>query len=583
MLTILFSVMVSWFFVSRDMGREIDDITTENLARSTHVFMKALELYDGAGGRKFASHDELESWAGLLGIRITIIGADGTVIGDSEVAEDRISDLDNHSDRPEVRAALDSGSGIDRRYSETTKDLYLYYAAKAEDGDYIVRGSFQVSRFYMLLSRVRTSIFLSLFLAGLVALGGGIIGVRRITSPLRLLTEASRAARSGERAIYPIGGPSEIEELSRALRDSEQARAEMVDSLRNERNQLETIVQNAPCGLMLLDRDGKIICVNGVFAPLLRERPNDLAGLGAAGELRSPELAGMIASAREDGAGGMRDLEFAFRRRGAEFFYKARAVPAGTGETLVVLDDETQRHMMETARKTFIADAGHEFQTPLASISAAAELLAEMDNSTATERAPYLEEIKRQRERMTKLADDLLLLSRLESGTPLEPSETFDLTELCEELVSDAMKSPMARDIEWDVELASSQKIYFSGRRSEIMRSISNLLDNAAKYTRKRHGAEGGRISVSLAKSDGHCLISVRDNGTGISADKVSRIFGRFERADNDRSRGGERTGGYGLGLAIAKTAVESHGGSIEAKVTPDGTEFIVTLPLAGD
>jgi two-component system phosphate regulon sensor histidine kinase PhoR len=335
---------------------------------------------------------------------------------------------------------------------------------------------------------------------------------------------------------------------------------------------------------MLLDRDGKIICVNGVFAPLLRERANDLAGLGAAGELRSPELAGMIASAREDGAAGMRDLEFAFRRRGAEFFYKARVVPAGTGETLVVLDDETQRHMMETARKTFIADAGHEFQTPLASISAAAELLAEMDNSTAAERAPYLEEIKRQRERMTKLTDDLLLLSKLESGTPLEPSETFDLAALCGELVSDAMKSPMARDIEWDVELPPSQKIYFSGRRGEIMRSISNLLDNAAKYTRKRHGASGnGRISVSLARSDGHCLISIRDNGTGISADRISRIFGRFERAEDDRSRGGERTGGYGLGLAIAKTAIESHGGGIEAHATPDGTEFIVTLPLAGD
>jgi two-component system phosphate regulon sensor histidine kinase PhoR len=266
-------------------------------------------------------------------------------------------------------------------------------------------------------------------------------------------------------------------------------------------------------------------------------------------------------------------------------FFKARAIPTVTDEILVVLDDETERMRMETARKSFVADAGHEFQTPLTSISAAAELLSSMEGSTQEERAPYIEEIMRQRERMTALVDDLLLLSRLESGVPTCGDEPFDLTTLCREHVNDAIKSPLASGIEWSVSLPA-EAFMFHGRRKEIGRSVSNLLDNAVKYTHKRFGVrrrsnpgDKGRISVSLAREDGSYVLRVSDNGVGIPPGKLSDIFGRFERAEHDRSRGGEGGGGYGLGLAIAKTAIESHGGGIYARSSGGSTDFFARLP----
>jgi two-component system phosphate regulon sensor histidine kinase PhoR len=503
------------------------------------------------------------------------VANDGTALADSGVRADQLMDMDNHRDRLEIREALSSGSGSDRRRSETTGEMYIYHAAAA--GDVVVRGSYPLSRHYALLSKIKTNILLSLLVAGVIALAAGIAGTRRVTRPIRRLIDASRAFRSGGWASYPTEGASEILELSDAMREYARAQAAMMEELTNERNQLGTIVRNAPCGLMLLDSAGNIICVNSAFAPLMRGSPEKSPGAHFSGELRSPELISMITEAK-DGRGA--ELGFVFHHAGAEIFYKARVVPVGAGELLAVLDDETERKKMESARKAFVADAGHEFQTPLTVMSAAAELLSSMDGSTAPERAPYIEEIMRQRERMTAMVDDLLFLSRLESGAPRSESEKFDLSETLSSLMDDAMKNPLASKIEWTADIAA--RVPFFGRRTEIRRAVSNLLDNAVKYVRKRYKEdEGGRISVSLKSSESGLVLLIADNGTGIPPGKLGAIFGRFVRGEDDRQRDGAHRGGYGLGLAIAKHAAESHGGRIEAASAPDSTVFTVTLPAA--
>ena len=575
-LTILIALAVSWVTVSRDMRAELDKIVTENLSKFTSAFMKAAAEYERSHPDYLdIPRDFIEDWAGILGVRITIIWDDGRVFGDSEVDEGGIEAIDNHRNRPEVRDALARGTGIDRRYSDTTRNLYLYYAVRSEEG-YVVRCAYPLSEYYVLLSKVRKDIMISLIAAGIFALIAGLAGVRRVTRPIRELIKASRAVRKGSRAAYPTEGASEIMELSRALSESAAAQADMMDKLTNERNQLGTIVQSAPCGLMLLDVSGTIICANRFFAPLMRNKPEEASGTPADWELRSPELIKIIAEARKRGVSAD---SFAYHQSGAATFYNARAVPTGAGEMLVVLDDETERKRMETARKAFVADAGHELQTPLAAISAAAELLADMDNSTAREREPYIKEIMRQRERMTVLVDDLLLLSRLESGMPFSNPERFNFSEMCATLLSDAKKSPLAGNISWSADLPP--EVYFEGRREELGRAVSNLLDNAVKYVSRRYkDKQGGVISFSLEEpSDGVLVLRVEDNGIGIPLNKLNRIFGRFERGDADRAREGRKTGGYGLGLAIAKHAVESHEGRIEAHSSEGSTVFTVTLP----
>ena len=242
------------------------------------------------------------------------------------------------------------------------------------------------------------------------------------------------------------------------------------------------------------------------------------------------------------------------------------------------MDDVTKRRQLEEARKSFVADAGHELRTPLTSISVAAELLSGMTGSTAEARAPYIEEISRQRERMTSLVNDLLLLSKLESGVPESAALDFDLAEAVREGMAEAQKNPKALHISWKTDIPET--FAYSGRPEELRRSISNLLDNAVKYTHRRYqDKEGGRISVSLREEGRSCVIAVRDNGIGIPSEGAGRLFGRFERIEPDRARDGD-TGGYGLGLAITKTAVESHGGQITLKSGDGFTEFVISLPL---
>jgi two-component system phosphate regulon sensor histidine kinase PhoR len=409
----------------------------------------------------------------------------------------------------------------------------------------------------------------------LVAVIGGILGVRRVTRPISELTEASRAGFLA-RPRYPSGGSVEIEELSRAMKEGALARERMMRELEDDRDQLLTVVQSTPCGLMLVGADGKINCANGALAPLLRDAPERLEGADADGALRAPELIGLIAKGR---SGEFGYVSFDFRYGAAERCYHARALPAGPRELLLILDDITERRQTEEARKSFVADAGHELRTPLASISVAAELLGEMTDSTAEARAPYIEEIMRQRDRMTALVDDLLLLSKLESGVPVSAARGFDLAEMARCEIGEAKKNTKSGQIAWETDIPDTFAYY--GRPEEIRRSIANLLDNSVKYTYRRYaGGPGGRISVSVRTDGGACVLKVTDNGTGIPKEEAGRLFGRFERLERDRARDGGSTGGYGLGLAIVKTAVESHDGKVTLKSGDGFTEFTITLPL---
>jgi signal transduction histidine kinase len=192
----------------------------------------------------------------------------------------------------------------------------------------------------------------------------------------------------------------------------------------------------------------------------------------------------------------------------------------------------------------------------------------------------YIEEIMRQRERMTVLVDNLLLLSKLESGAPSSASRNFDLSDITREQIDESRKNPKASGITWETDIP--ERLVYYGRPEELGRSISNLLDNAVKYTHRRYrGEQGGNISVKLIEEDGVCVLKVRDNGVGIPCEDAGRIFWRFERIERDRARDGKDTGGYGLGLAIVKTAVESHGGNVTLKSSDGSTEFTVRLPLS--
>ena len=580
----ILSLVVSWSIVSYDMRRQLDSILSEELSRDVNVFINALETVENDSFKKTGElipWNELVKWSELMGTRITVISGDGKVLADSSINYQDISELDNHANRVEVKEALKNGFGLDRRYSETTHEPYMYYAVRTSldnmpDGEYIVRCSMPLPRYYTLLSRIRFDIFTALLISALISLLIGSYYMGRITRPINELIEALKASRKGERPIYPMGTSKEIDELSMSMKASAEAQANIMNDLVNERNHLETVVRSAPCGLMLVNEHGILSCFNSVISPLLRYEPSCEEDNKADGLIRVPELINLLVNAR-NGVRGTTD--FTVRNRGTERFYTAVAIPVVGNEVLIVVDDITERHRMEEARKSFVADAGHEFQTPLTSISVAAELLLGMNDSNSDEREPYIMEIMRQRERMTLMVDDLLLLSRLESGVPVSKPELFDFALLLEDKIEEAQKHPNAAKLEWDISIPNS--LMFEGQKNELARSLSNLLDNAVKYTYARYrDVSGGMIFVTLTKGDRELIFKVKDNGIGIPASCMNQIFGRFERAGQDRARGDGSAGGYGLGLAIAKSTVESHEGTIKVECSEGFTTFTINLPI---
>ncbi|MER7841058.1 ATP-binding protein [Streptomyces sp. NPDC096040] len=234
----------------------------------------------------------------------------------------------------------------------------------------------------------------------------------------------------------------------------------------------------------------------------------------------------------------------------------------------------SERQRTEEHMRRFLADASHELRTPLASIAGYAELMLMGVDTGRIEPELAWRRVSDQSARMTGLVEDLLLLARLEEGRPLEAAEV-NLATLVGDAVWDARAA--GSDHHWQLVLRLDAPATVTGDPSRLHQVVANLLANARVHT-----PAGTRITVTVESADGHCAIRVHDDGPGIPAALLPTVFERFTRGDASRSRAPGAEGGAGLGLAIAAAITQAHGGRVEVDGAPGGTEFTVTLPLAG-
>jgi two-component system phosphate regulon sensor histidine kinase PhoR len=301
--------------------------------------------------------------------------------------------------------------------------------------------------------------------------------------------------------------------------------------------------------------------------------PDDLrAGLPAQRVLGAPQVSDLAEQAAQAGAPVAGTLTLVFpepRTLTMRAFPLADRGP--TGRIVVTMTDITQRRRLEVLRRDFVANASHELKTPVAAVRALAETLltALPDDPEAGRR--FAGRIARETERLDALAGDLLDLSRVERGTlDVEP---VDLVGLVKEVVGGYADRAEERRIRLDAELQPG--VAMRGDRAQLGLLLSNLIDNALRYTPAK-----GTVRVRLDAAEGRAILQVADNGEGIPADELPRIFERFYRVDKARTR---QTGGTGLGLAIVRHVAEAHGGAVRAgSELGRGSTFTVTLPLAG-
>jgi two-component system, OmpR family, phosphate regulon sensor histidine kinase PhoR len=244
---------------------------------------------------------------------------------------------------------------------------------------------------------------------------------------------------------------------------------------------------------------------------------------------------------------------------------------------LATLRDMTEAHRVERMRVDFVANASHELRTPLASLLGFVETLQGPAKDDAAAREKFLAIMREQAQRMARLVDDLLSLSRIEQHLHLRPDTLVDLAMLVAHIVDTL--SPMAEESGLTLSVELAQNVIVPGDRDELARVIENLIENAIKYGRKDEGAEAGAIEVSLALAQGDAVLTVTDHGPGIAPEHLPRLTERFYRVDAGKSRA---KGGTGLGLAIVKHIVLRHRGRLVIDSTlGKGATFRIFLPLA--
>jgi two-component system phosphate regulon sensor histidine kinase PhoR len=250
--------------------------------------------------------------------------------------------------------------------------------------------------------------------------------------------------------------------------------------------------------------------------------------------------------------------------------FNVTAAPMPGGASLLVLHDLTEIERVEKTRRDFIANVSHELRTPLTSIQGYAETL--LDSAYDENVREFLEVIRKNAARMTRITEDLLVLAKVESGEnkpnlqPLSASELlYDAEQYFHEHQSDSGLT---------LNVCSNALKLVHADRDAIFQVFTNLIDNACKYA-----SEGGRIEIGALDIAGYVEFSVRDFGPGIPSEHLPRLFERFYRVEKARSR---ETGGTGLGLSIAKHIVRVHGGQIRAQSELNhGSTFLFTLPEA--
>ncbi len=382
------------------------------------------------------------------------------------------------------------------------------------------------------------------------------------------LARATRALTQGDFDMaLPQGSDDELGDLQRAWKRMRLVLEEKVVDLSDEVGRQRSILDGMAEGVALL-REGVILAANPAFATLVGAA-SDVLGKTPLEVARLPALAEVIEDSRRRNTEVVRELQADPRT----LHVVARPLGGPQRQTVVVLLDMTDARRIERLRRDFVANASHELRTPVAAILGAVETLAAGAAEDATARASFLEILERHAQRLGRLTADLLDLARLEAG--YRPRE--EIVQLA--LVLDTVIPSLApRAAEKQIALTSKTDagvghVEIVAERAAIEQVLMNLVENAIKYT-----PAGGSVTVAAVVRDGQVELSVTDTGPGISAEHLPRLFERFYRVDNARSR---ELGGTGLGLSIVKHLVAANGGEIHvASQVGRGTRFWVRFPL---
>ncbi len=501
--------------------------------------------------------------------RVTVIGADGIIVADSLRSP---SQLPSQLGRSEVRAVLSQDSagsvGIGSPLDNSQDGEMLYAVAPISNGNDVIgaaRLAIPSSRLQPHINRLIIGIAVSAILVGLLSVGAGYILFRRTSASVRAVAEgANRFAQGDLEHRAAAAASDETQELAAAFNSMADTVRRLLRDMAAESSKLTAILNTMEDGVLVIEADGRITLMNSAAEMLLNISARDGIGVRLVEVLRDHEIQQAAALSIRSGQLRQVEVELLPQRR----FLKAIATPLGGGAngTLLTLHDLTADRQMENTLREFVTNVSHELRSPLASVKVMVETLEDSALEDGQTARNFLRRINRETDRMNTMVEDLLELSRLESGRQMPSLTPFNLSALAAEVVSEYRDR--ANGVRFSVCLPP-EPAFALGDIGKLRQVLVNLLDNALKNT------EAGSITVSIDAAEDSHHVSVRDTGVGIPSEHLPHVFERFYKVDRAR-----RDGGSGLGLAIAQQIVQAHGGEISVNSTEGaGSAFSFTVP----
>lgn len=420
---------------------------------------------------------------------------------------------------------------------------------------------------FILLEALAFSIFIALIL--------GFFFSRTITKPIRDLTKSAEHIASGEfDAVSSVKSNDEIGILSDTFNYMAHALHDTMDEVSSEKDKVETILRNMTDGILAFSLSGELTHINPEAKRLIgRQYYDDINFNTFFKEIGADISMGSLIYIKDGDTEKKTECETTVNGKVIRFTFAPFSMDNKVGGILVVVHDITSQQKLENARREFVANVSHELRTPLTTVKSYAETLMDMPDCDEDMRTKFLGTIAKEADRMTRIVKDLLTLSRLDEGQyELKPFERIDMISFVSGITERMFFS--AKEKHQTIKFHAPEAPFsVMSDKDKLEQVIINIISNAIKYT-----PDGGRIDVYTDSLYTEAFIKVRDNGIGIPAENLPRIFERFYRVDKARSR---ETGGTGLGLAIAKQIMTQLGGNITINSTyGEGTEVIVAVPL---
>ena len=492
--------------------------------------------------------DQLDT---TMDCRITWIASDGTVLYDNRSDSDTMV---NHLARDEIQLALSQGFGQSIRHSDTLMERYIYAAQRLPDGTVLRLSAAQntvlnlmLGMFWSILVVIISIVLLSYFLAQRLS--------RSIIRPLNALDLNEAPVTSEYEELSPL--------LLRLHAQQTQLRQQSQE-LKQRQKEFDTVTRSLDEGLILLNSSGSILSINPSAARLLEVTPNCV---GADFSVASQNEA--INLLAEKALAGKKREQTVSLSAGE---YLAAASPVFSGGELsgvvLLLFDVTQKHKAEQLRREFTANVSHELKTPLHAISGYAELMK--NNIVPPADMPgFSEKIYAEAQRMIRLVENTLRLSRLDEGESDMQWVSTDLYAAAQQVISELSAPAELANVTLHLE---GSRVLIPAIPHLISGILFNLTDNAIKYNRP-----GGSVAVQIKEQENHVLLTVSDTGIGIPPEHQERIFERFYRVDKSHSKA---VGGTGLGLSLVKHAAMILNADIRMDSTPGkGTAITVRFP----